>query len=448
MGKLFGTDGIRGKANTYPITPEIALKLGKAIAKVFGAAGKGKRRAIIGKDTRISGYMLETALTSGLTSMGMEVYLVGPMPTPAVAHLSKSMLACAGLMITASHNPAEDNGIKVFDQDGFKLPDEIEEEIEALLLSEEDITPGEGIDLGKAFRIDDAGGRYIEFAKGSVNNMDLSGLKIVLDCANGAGYTLAPRIFRELGVEIIKTGADPDGLNINDGVGALYPEVMAEIVVAEGADCGIALDGDADRVILCDAKGNIVNGDRVLAMSAIAMKKEGELANNTLVVTKMSNLGLHKAMEKHGINTVSTDVGDRYIIENMRKYGFNLGGEQSGHLIFMDHSTTGDGVISALKILKMMKDTGKNMEELSQCMDVFPQKLTNIPVSSKPPLDTLPKITATVSECEKALDGSGRCMLRYSGTENKIRVLVEAEKQSDVDHWTEVFTGVIKEELC
>ena len=447
MGKLFGTDGIRGKANVYPINPDLALRLGKAIAAAFGAKGRGKTLAIIGKDTRLSGYMLETALTSGMISMGMDVYMVGPMPTPAVALLAKSMIADVGIMITASHNPAEDNGIKIFDGNGYKLPDDVEAKIEKLLLSEEEINPADPTKMGKAFRIDDAGGRYIERTKACIGQTNLRGLKVVLDCAHGAGYHLNPLIFKELGVDVIKTNTSPDGLNINQECGALYPEKMGAMVRAHGADCGIAFDGDADRVIFCDAAGEIVNGDKIIAMCAKDLKEQGRLKNDTVVVTSMTNLGFHKSMEEDGIDVVITDVGDRYVIEAMRQGGFVLGGEQSGHIIFNEHSTTGDGALGGLMVLSLMKRTGRTLAELAECMEVFPQKLTNIMVSSKPPLESLTKVQATLQECEAALGSSGRCVLRYSGTESKLRVLLEAEKHSDVDFWTDKFIAAVKSEL-
>jgi phosphoglucosamine mutase len=447
MGKLFGTDGIRGKANIYPITPELAMRLGKAIASAFGAAGKGSTRAIIGKDTRLSGYMLETALTSGMISMGMDVYLVGPVPTPAVAHLTKSMIADVGLMITASHNPAEDNGIKIFDGFGFKLPDDVEAKIENILLSDEEIKSDDPAKMGKAYRIDDSGGRYIEYAKNCINNQSLRGLKVVLDCANGAGYYLNPHIFKELGVDVIKANTSPDGLNINLDCGAMHTEQMSSLVRAHGADCGIAFDGDADRVIFCDAAGAVVDGDKIIAMCAKDMKARGVLRNDTVVVTSMTNLGLHKAMEKEGVNVVVTDVGDRYVIEAMREGDFVLGGEQSGHIIFKDYATTGDGALGGLMVLALMKRTGETLAELATCMEVFPQKLTNIPVREKPPLESLSIIQKTLKDCVAALGASGRCVLRYSGTENKLRVLIEAEQAEAVKLWSDKFVAAVEEEL-
>lgn len=448
MGKLFGTDGIRGQANRFPITSEVVLKLGKAIAMVLGENGSGKRRALIGKDTRLSGYMLESALTSGLVSMGMDVFLVGPLPTPAVAHLVKSMNATVGLMLTASHNPFDDNGIKIFDSDGFKLSDELEARIEHLLLQAE--LPSDGVrsqKIGKAMRIEDARGRYIEYAKGTIGNHSLAGLKAVVDCANGAAYQLGPWIFQELGAEVIKEAVSPDGLNINNGCGALHPEHIGGLVREHSADVGIAFDGDADRVIFCDSAGHCVDGDRILAMCAIAAKERGDLKGDTLVATEISNLGLRETMGRHGISVVTTAVGDRHVIDRMRHDGYNLGGEKSGHIIFMDYVSTGDGIISALQVLKLMKVSGKPLAELADCMVEFPQRMVSIRVRSKPPLDQLPKLGALIRECEADLQSSGRLLVRYSGTEPKLRVLVEARESQRVDHWIERFETVVRGEF-
>ena len=448
MKKLFGTDGIRGKANHYPITSEISLKLGKAIAKVFSQQQNKNMKAVVGKDTRLSGYMLETALTSGLVSMGMDVLQVGPLPTPAVAHLTKSMGANCGIMLTASHNPSEDNGIKIFDHNGFKLPDEVEAEIEQLIL--EDELSSEHIsanDIGKAYRIDDAKGRYIEFAKSSIQNFSLDGLKIVLDCANGAGYNIAPLIFRELGAEVITTATEPDGFNINDSCGAMYPRTAGNLVKMLNADCGISLDGDADRVIFTDSNGEVVNGDRIIGLCALEAKKRNILQDNTIVVTSMSNLGLIKAMAKNNIAVETTDVGDRYVIEKMRKDNFNIGGEQSGHIIFMDYATTGDGIITALNVLREMKRKKQPLAKMANFMKEFPQEIKSLPVKQKTPLTELNELNKAVKECEKSLNDSGRVILRYSGTENKIRLLVEAEKQADVDKWIKKISKVIEETL-
>ena len=447
MAKLFGTDGIRGKANVYPVTPEMAMRLGKAIALVLGQGGR-RQRAIIGKDTRLSGYMLETALASGLVSMGMDVYLVGPVPTPALAHFAKSMLTSAGLMITASHNPAEDNGIKIFDGQGFKLPDEVEEKIEALLLSGEELVPADPAKMGKAFRIDDAGGRYIEFAKNAIDSTSLDGLKVVMDCAHGAAYALSPIIFKELGCQLTKLSTAPDGLNINDNCGALHPEHMAAEVVQRDAQVGVAFDGDADRVIIADEKGNIVDGDRIIAMLALDMKRRGVLKNNAVAVTSMTNLGFHDAMKKAGIRTVVTGVGDRYVIEAMREQDLSIGGEQSGHIILSDVSTTGDGSIAALRVLRLMKESGKPLSELAECMSVYPQLLTNLKFAAKRPLDEMPALQSQWRTCETELGDSGRIVIRWSGTESKLRILVEAKTQAEVDSCSTRLADAAKKDLA
>ena len=448
MGELFGTDGIRGQSNVYPIVPEMALQLGKAIAAVFDTGDLTRDRALIGKDTRLSGYMLETALTSGLVSAGMNVFLVGPVPTPAVAHLTRSMNATVGIMLTASHNPFDDNGIKIFDGEGFKLPDPVEEQIEQLLLGgtlESDHIRSDR--LGKAERIDDARGRYIEYAKTTIDNQNLGGLKIVLDCANGASYLIGPWIFRELGVEVIKTAVDPDGFNINNGCGALHPETISRLVRQHGADAGIAFDGDADRVVFCDSGGAVVDGDRILAMCALDYKRRGCLANDTLVVTSLTNLGLHEAMKAAGIRVVTTEVGDRYVIEKMRANGYSLGGENSGHMIFMDHATTGDGIISALQVLKLMRESGRPLSELSACMTAHPQRLISLEVRGKRPLEEVPRLWEAVGESQAALGEQGRVLIRYSGTEKKIRLLVEAREEEQVVKWADRLTRVVDEEL-
>jgi len=379
MGKLFGTDGIRGVANAYPMTPEVVLDVGKAVAYVFKEkCGKEKPKFVIGKDTRLSGYMLENALISGIVSVGADVLLVGPMPTPAIAHLTKSLNADAGIVLSASHNPAEDNGIKIFSEDGYKLPDNVEDEIEKHVLSGTVKTEHiKGGLIGKVHRIDDARGRYIEFAKASVNSMSLKGLKIVLDCANGAAYNTAPHILSELGAEVVVLNDKPDGLNINLDCGALHPEKMMEIVKKGKADIGIALDGDADRVIVCDEKGRNVDGDHIIAICAINMKENGTLKKNHVVVTIMANKGFDIAMEKKGIKAVKTKVGDRYVVDEMRKKGYVLGGEQSGHIIFSNYTTTGDGIVSALQLLKVIKERREKLSKLAACMTPLPQVLVN-----------------------------------------------------------------------
>ena len=448
MKKLFGTDGIRGQANRYPVNADLALKLGKSIGAQLNARGYGSARAVIGKDTRLSGYMLETALTSGLVSAGVDVFLVGPVPTPAVAHLTKSLAADVGIMLTASHNPFDDNGIKLFNPLCYKLEDAEEVELTALILKSELETDHIRSDqLGRAYRLDDARGRYIEFAKSTINNEKLSDFKVVLDCANGAAYNLAPWIFRELSAQVIKTGISPDGLNINTNCGATHPEVVAQLVKDTKADIGIALDGDADRVIFADENGSVVDGDHVLAACAIAFKRRGTLKNDTVVVTCMSNLGLHDAMREHGINVEITDVGDRYVIEAMRKHGFSLGGEKSGHLIFHEYATTGDGIISALQVLRMMKEDGKTLSQLVNCMREYPQKLVSLKVREKKPLEDVPALHDAIHNCEAELKGRGRVIVRYPGTEPKIRLLVEADTLELVDGWIEKLSHAVTEGL-
>ncbi len=446
--KLFGTDGIRGRVNEFPITAEVALRTGKAVAQVLRSDGARRNRVLIGKDTRISGYMLETALTSGLVSMGMDVYLVGPMPTPAVAHLTKSMGATAGIMITASHNPYEDNGLKIFGPDGFKLTDDLEALIERHIMGDEpEPTPLPPAQIGKAHRIDDARGRYIEFAKHAADNISLHGRKIVVDCGHGAAYFIAPLIFKELGAEVVVIGNQPDGLNINADCGALYPQAAGELVRLHQADLGISFDGDADRVIFTDADGLVVSGDRILALCAIGLKEQGRLRHDTLVATVMSNLGLIEAMKKHGIKVETTAVGDRSVIECMRKNDYSFGGENSGHLIFSDHVTTGDGILSALQVLRLMGEKNASLAQLAAVMHEYPAELANMPVPSKPPLDSLPKLQQLMQQATAEFGEVGRHLIRYSGTENKIRVLVEHREAAEVRSWVDKFSSAIHEEI-
>ena len=449
MSRLFGTDGIRGKANEYPITPEIALRLGKAIATVFMAEGKKNPRVIIGKDTRLSGYMLESALTSGLVSMGMDVFGVGPLPTPAVAHLTHSMCADCGIMITASHNPATDNGIKIFDAEGYKLADDVEARIEAEVTALEKAHRANGAEqIGKAFRIEDARGRYIEFAKSTIRNQSLRGIKAVLDCANGAAYYIAPIIFKELGVDVIRTATSPDGYNINDKCGATYPQNIVRLVKEHNADIGISLDGDADRVIFCDNRGNIINGDRIIGLCALDYKQRSRLSGNAIAVTCMSNLGLVEAMKRADIRTEITQVGDRYVIERMREQELNLGGEQSGHLIFSDYATTGDGIISALHVLKVMKQKNATLHDLAYgFMEEYPQKLVNIPVQERIELDQIPQLNKVLADAKASLGDTGRLIVRYSGTENKIRILSEAPDAAVMEKWSTIACDIIRKEL-
>ena len=448
MRRLFGTDGIRGKANQYPMTADLALKLGQAAAVVFRKRlekpDNEKVRVVIGKDTRLSGYVFEYALTSGLCSAGVDVFLVGPMPTPAIAHLTKSFACDVGIVISASHNPPGDNGIKFFDKDGFKLPDALEEEIEDVMDQPIDTSSVNGTRVGRAIRIDDAAGRYIEFTKNSIKNMSLAGLKLVLDCANGAAYKVAPPIFRELGAEVIVLNNYPNGLNINDNCGALFPETLGKAVLEHKAHLGIALDGDADRLIVVDEKGDVVNGDHIMAMCALDMKRRGKLDKDTVVVTVMTNIGFFKAMAKHGINVVTTQVGDRYVVEEMRNNNYMLGGEQSGHMIFFSRTTTGDGTLSALQVLALMKTSGKPMSELAKVMTSYPQTLVGVKVKDKPPIDSLPTVQEKISSAETILGSEGRVLVRYSGTSNKCRVMVEAKTQLQADTIAENISAEIQ----
>ena len=448
MGKIFGTDGVRGKANVYPMTPEMALKIGKAVALHFYEKNNRKKHSIvIGKDTRLSGYMLETALTSGIVSMGVDVFLVGPMPTPAVSHLTKSLNCDAGIVISASHNPSEDNGIKIFDTEGFKLEKKTEERIEDLVLSNELNSKAVGHAIGKAYRVNDARGRYIEFAKSSIDNASLRGLKIVIDCANGAAYSIAPKVFSELGAETIVLNNKPDGKNINLECGALHPEVIRRSVLESKADLGLAFDGDADRLIVCDEKGRIVDGDAILAIFAVHLKKTARLKSNTIVATVMSNLGLDKAMEKIGVRVIRTGVGDKHVIERIKKGNYELGGEQSGHIIFREYSSTGDGIICALQLARIMKDSGEKLSSLASVLKRFPQKLVNIDIKKKVPLDRMPKVMQAIEKAKRELAENGRVLVRYSGTENKARVMVEAGNEKTVERIAEGIAARIREEI-
>jgi phosphoglucosamine mutase len=426
--KIFGTDGVRGTANVHPMTSEMALQLGRAIAYIFQNGGK-RHGIVIGKDTRLSGYMLETALASGICSMGCDVMLVGPLPTPGIAFITQGMRADAGVVISASHNPYQDNGIKFFDRNGFKLPDELEAQMEGLISTGEiDSHRPTAEGIGKALRIDDAAGRYTEFLKRSIpKGVNLAGMKIVLDCANGAGYKVAPAVFTELGAQVIAIGITPDGKNINAGLGSLYPEKIAKLVVEHSADAGIALDGDADRVIMVDEKGAVVDGDYILALCAQHMFRKGELEKGTVVSTVMSNLGLDMAMQAMGIKVVRTSVGDRYVIQAMKTSGYNLGGEQSGHLIFLDHNTTGDGILAGLRVLSILKERGQPLSVAKQVFTPFPQILTNVRVKQKKDFSQVPALAASIRKIEKELGSRGRLVLRYSGTEMLARIMIEGE---------------------
>lgn len=448
MRKLFGTDGIRGVANLEPMTSEIAMQLGRAAAHLFMRRA-GRHQIVIGKDTRISGYMLESALTAGICSMGVDVLLVGPMPTPAIAFLTRSLRADAGVVISASHNAYQDNGIKFFSNDGFKLPDEMEARIEELIVSNEisHLRPTADL-IGKAFRIDDAEGRYIEFAKRSLpRELDFQGVKLVVDCANGAAYKLAPKVLRELGAKVEVIGNEPDGMNINAGCGAVHPEQLQEAVRRHKADIGIALDGDADRAIFVCEQGTIVDGDHVMAALGLDLHRNGQLAKQTMVGTVMSNFGLELSMAKAGITLLRTPVGDRYLLERMLAEGYNFGGEQSGHFIFLDHNTTGDGLISALQMISLIKRTGKPLSELAQAMSAVPQILLNITVKQKPKLETIPEIDRAIRECEARLNGNGRVLVRYSGTEPLLRIMVEGERDATIKEVAEDLARLVRVHL-
>ena len=438
MRKLFGTDGVRGVANTYPMTTEIAMQLGRAIAFLVKKQVPNKEhnpRIVIGKDTRLSGYMIENALASGICSMGVNVLLVGPLPTPGIAFITTGMRADAGVVISASHNPFQDNGIKIFSKNGFKLPDAEEAILEDLIFSKKmDSLRPVAEEVGKAARIDDAKGRYIVFLKNTFpRRYTLDGIHIVLDCAHGATYGVAPHVFEELGAKVTSIGVQPDGKNINHECGALHPGVMAEQVRREGADLGIALDGDGDRLIVADEKGNIVDGDQIMAICAAEMIERQKLAKNTLVATVMSNLGLEIAMQRLGGHLVRTQVGDRYVVEEMLRNDYNFGGEQSGHLIFLKHNTTGDGIQGALQLLLSMKKKERPLSELTQIMEPFPQVLKNVRTAQKFDLAELVGFSEKIDNLEKSLGSTGRILVRSSGTEPVIRVMVEGENEKLID---------------
>ena len=448
MSRLFGTDGVRGVANLPPMDSETILRLGRAAAHVF-RRGAGRHRVLIGKDTRVSGYMLETALETGIASMGVDVLLVGPLPTPGVAFMTRSMRADAGIMISASHNSYEDNGIKFFGADGFKLADETEDEIERLMepghLDELRATPEL---VGKMYRIDDAVGRYTVYLKSCLpKGFKLDGVKIVVDCAHGAAYRVAPLLFTELGAELITIGAQPNGQNINDNCGSTHPEIVAKAVVEHGAQFGVAFDGDADRAILCDEKGEVVDGDLTLAVCATEMKRQGLLKGDAVVGTVMSNLGLEKALEANSIKLHRAAVGDRYVLAEMLQKNLNVGGEQSGHLIFLDHNTTGDGLLTALMLISTVIASGKPLSEFRSLISRYPQQLINIPVSKKIPFDEVPEVKAALASVEKKLKSHGRVLLRYSGTEMKARVMVECDDKNLCEQTSRELADVIKKQL-
>ena len=430
---IFGTDGIRGKANLEPMNSETALKLGRACAYQF-RRGQRRHRILIGKDTRLSGYMLESALTSGVCSMGMDVILVGPLPTPGIAFMTRSLRADAGVVISASHNPFEDNGIKFFSNDGFKLPDAVEAEIEKSVFTGkiDHIRPTEKA-IGKAYRVDDAVGRYIEFAKNTFpRNLTLEGLKVVVDCAHGACYKVSPQVLQELGAEVIALNCEPDGRNINDRCGSSHPEVVGAAVRKAGADVGLSHDGDGDRVLLVDERGRLIDGDHILAICALDMKRRGKLLGDGVVGTVMSNYGLELLMAKEGITLVRAPVGDRYVVEEMQESGYIFGGEQSGHIVFLDYQTTGDGIVTALQVLAIMKRRSASLSSLASVLKTYPQILVNVPVAERVPLEGIPAVARAVAAAEKKLGRRGRVLLRYSGTEAKARVMIEGRSRKEI----------------
>ena len=439
--KIFGTDGVRGVANVEPVTAETSLKLGRAAAHVFTQLNPRKNppgtrpKIVLGKDTRLSGYMLENALVAGITSLGVDVLIIGPLPTPGVAYITRSLRADAGIILSASHNPYEDNGIKFFRHDGYKLDDQVEQQIEQLIFAGEidSIRPTAG-KIGRAARIDDALGRYVEFAKASFpRGMSLEEMRIAVDVANGAAYKSTPCILRELGAEVTVAHNEPNGTNINAQCGSIYPEEIQRLVKETGADVGITHDGDADRVLLCDENGEMVDGDEILAMASVDLLRADRLEQSMVVATVMSNFGLDETVAAHGGKLVRTKVGDRYVIEEMVQRKLNLGGEQSGHIIFRDFTTTGDGIISALQILRIMHKTGQPLSKLKRCLKKYPQAQRNLVVKEKPPLAELSAVMKLINETEKELSGKGRVLLRYSGTEAKIRLLIEGREFDKID---------------
>jgi phosphoglucosamine mutase len=467
---LFGTDGVRGVANQDPMTSEMALKLGRAIAKVLHQSsgadssprrlarsfvrkndedGKHHYKILIGKDTRLSGYMLETALASGIVSMGADVLLVGPLPTPGVAFLTRSMRADAGVVISASHNPYQDNGIKFFSCEGFKLPDEVEARMEEMIVSgETEESRPTASEIGKAFRVADAVGRYNVFVKNSFpRNLTLEGLKIVVDCGHGASYRVLPEILSELGADVLPIGVQPDGENINRRCGALYPETAREVLLHESADFAVALDGDADRAVFVDETGEILDGDHVLAICALDMQRKATLKGPGVVATVMSNLGLDLALQKAGLEVIRTQVGDRYVVEKMLADNFNLGGEQSGHILFLDHNTTGDGAVTCLQMLSLMVETGKRLSELKKVMQRLPQVLLNVTVKERRDFSEMPKVARKIREVERALGSRGRVLVRYSGTEFLARGMLEGEEEKQIRAMAEDIAGEIRAEI-
>lgn len=435
MTRLFGTDGIRGLANVYPMSPDMVLRLGQAIG-IYFSRKQAHPKILIGKDTRRSGYMLEQALCSGICSVGVDAFFLGPLPTPGIAYLTRGLRASAGIVISASHNPFYDNGIKIFSADGYKLPDEVEDELEALAQAHHSFADSAptGAQIGTAKRIEDAIGQYAVFLKEQFpKHLTLEGLRIVIDCANGAGYRVAPKVFGELGAEIFVIGNEPNGTNINEHCGALYAQSLREKVLLYKADIGIALDGDADRIVMVDEKGELIDGDEILAACGINMLKKGKLRGNTIVSTVMSNMGLEVALEKHGGKLLRTKVGDRYVMDAMRQGDYTLGGEQSGHLIFRDSSTTGDGVLAGLKFLEIMIEEGRRASELRTTMERFPQLIRNVKVKEKIPVEKLPAFSAALAANEATIAGRGRIIFRYSGTESLARIMVEGSDRDEIE---------------
>ena len=430
--RLFGTDGVRGTANVEPMTADTALRLGRAVAQLF--QGGGQRKIVIGKDTRLSGYMIESALTAGVCSMGAEALLVGPMPTPGIAFLTRSLRADAGVVISASHNPFDDNGIKFFGRTGFKLPDELELQLERLALDERTADLPTGRAIGRAFRVDDALGRYNEFAKQSFpRNATLSGLRVAVDCANGAAYRLGPEVLSELGAHVIPLGVHPNGENINAGCGALHPEELRRAVLAERAHLGVAFDGDADRCVFVDEHGDVLDGDETMAMLALDLHRRGGLKHATVVSTVMSNLGFELALQGHGISLVRTQVGDRYVVDEMQRGDYNLGGEQSGHIVQLDHTTTGDGLICALGVLRLMVESQQPLSELRRVMTRLPQILLNVRVGRRTELSAVPGVASVIDKLQRDLGTRGRILVRYSGTEPLLRVMVEGDDAAGIE---------------
>lgn len=444
---LFGTDGVRGVANVYPMTSEIVMALGRAIAVAFPCS-KGRTRILIGKDTRLSGYTFETALATGACSMGADVILVGPVPTPGVAYLTGSMRADAGVVISASHNSFEDNGLKFFGGDGYKLPDKVEARIEELALNPSQLPAlAVGSHFGRATRIEDPSGRYCVYLKSQFpKHLSLDGLRVAIDCANGAGYRVGPMVFDELGADVVAIGDSPDGTNINENCGALHPEALGRTVVERRCDIGIALDGDGDRLILTDENGHVVDGDGVLAICSAYMAEHGKLKGGGIVGTVMSNYGLEVMLKNQGLVLERADVGDRYVVEKMIAGGYNVGGEQSGHLLFLDHATTGDGLISALKVLEVMLTTGKRLSELAKIFERYPQVLISKKVREKLPIEDLQHTSSTINRVESQLAGKGRVNVRYSGTSALLRVMVEGEDEGKVRSYAEQIIAAARED--